>query len=847
MKFVGEHLLPGQLGHFFVILGFIASLLATISFFKASRETDLIQKNNWIKFARLAFFTQVISVTIIFSIIFFICSNHYYEYMYAYKHASKELEPKYLLACIWEGQEGSFLLWTIWHSVLGIIIIFRSKEWQAPVMTVISMAQFFLLMMILGIYIFDARIGNSPFTLTRNEIAGPIFSQENYLSFIKDGMGLNVLLRNYWMVIHPPVLFLGFASTIVPFAYAYAGIQTKRYGDWIKPVIPWALLSACVLGVGIMMGGKWAYESLSFGGYWAWDPVENASLVPWLILIAGLHTMVIYRSTGHSLRASYLFAILCFVFILYSTFLTRTGILGDTSVHAFTEAGNVINIMIGSFVLVFALPMLFLFFKNYKKIPAIHKEEATSSREFWMFIGSLVFFLAALFIIAITSIPVYNKTPLLKDIILKVHKGVLAMPEDPEFLYNKVMVLVAFIIGLLSAIAQFFKYKSSPTSYVIKKIALPTIVAIACTALLVIFYPLRFEKHGPGFLVAIYMAFFATIYAVVANAMYIWSGLNGKLKNAGGSVSHVGFALMLVGILISSSNKEVISSSMVNGILMPTAIDPLTKKPDDPKENLTLLRQVPTRMGAYEVTYQKDSLGHEKGRKFYELKFERKDPKTNAVVESFKVEPDVYMMKDNNMSSNPDTKSYLTKDVFTYISSALSDEKNEDTARFVTAELAEGDTAYYSKGMIILNKVVKNPVNEKYHFKPTDVALMADLNIISKDSMHYPAHPLIQVDDLGIVQTDDTVYAQNLFVKFIGVGDNKKIKLGIKESERPIDYVAVKSYIFPYINLVWLGLIIMAIGIAMSMIKRAEFSKAAAAVTLAFVSIALFYMFLLAN
>ena len=135
MKFEGEHLLPGQLGHFFVILGFIASLLATISFFKASRETDLIEKNNWIKFGRYCFFTQIASVAVIFLTIFFICSHHYYEYMYAYKHASKELEPKYLLACIWEGQEGSFLLWTIWHSVLGLFIMFRSKEWQAPVMT----------------------------------------------------------------------------------------------------------------------------------------------------------------------------------------------------------------------------------------------------------------------------------------------------------------------------------------------------------------------------------------------------------------------------------------------------------------------------------------------------------------------------------------------------------------------------------------------------------------------------------------------------------------------------------------------------------------------------------------
>jgi cytochrome c-type biogenesis protein CcmF len=837
MKFEGEHLLPGQLGHFFVILAFVSSIIATISFFNASRQPDSILKNNWLRLARASFFIQVIGVLAIFSIIFFICFNHYYEYMYAYKHASKELEYKYLLACIWEGQEGSFLLWTIWHSVLGIIIIFKSKEWQAPVMTVISFAQFFLLLMILGIYVFDVRIGNSPFTLTRNELAGPIFSQPNYLSFIKDGMGLNILLRNYWMVIHPPVLFLGFASTIIPFAYAYAGIQTKRYGDWVKPLLPWALFSACVLGVGIMMGGKWAYESLNFGGYWAWDPVENASLVPWLILIAGLHTMVIYKATGHSLRASYLFSILAFVFILYSTFLTRTGILGDTSVHAFTEAGKAINIMIITFVLAFTVPMFYLFFKNIKKIPAIHKEEQTSSREFWMFIGSLIFFLTALFIIAKTSVPVYNK----------IFGTSIAAPEEAEFSYNKVAVLVAIIIGMLTAVSQYLKYKSTPGLYLLKKIAVPTLGAAIITALLAVFYPITFYKHGSGFLGAIYVALFATIYSFLANAYYIWAGLKGNLKNAGAAVAHAGFALMLVGILISGSNKEVISSSNVNGINLPAGKDPMTKQNDDPRENLTLLRQVPTRMGNYEVIYLKDSAGHENGRKFFAIQFESKDPVSKKVTEKFTINPDVYMMKDNNMSSNPDTKSYLTKDIFTYISFALSDQKDIDTAAFNEVELKEGDTSFFSKGYLVLNKVIKNPDNERYHFKSTDVALMADITVVSKDSIKYKAMPAVQVDDLGVIHTDDTLYAQNLFLRFVGVSDNRKIKLGIKVTDKMIDFVTVKTYVFPYINLVWLGLIIMAAGLIMSMIKRAGFSTVQSTITLIFLIAALFYMFLLAN
>lgn len=841
MEFEGEHLLPGQIGQFFILLAFVASIISTIAYFTASRKTELIEKKSWLRFARISFFTQLASILVIFGIIFYICSNHFFEYMYAYKHASKELESKYLLACIWEGQEGSFLLWAIWHSILGVFIMLRSKEWEAPVMTVISFAQFFLMMMLLGLYVGEIRLGSNPFVLTRNEIAGPIFSQPDYLKFIKDGVGLNVLLRNYWMVIHPPVLFLGFASTIIPFAFAYAGIQTKRFGEWITPALPWALFGACVLGVGIMMGGKWAYESLSFGGYWAWDPVENASLVPWMILVAGLHTMVIFKATGHSLKASYLFAFLSFVFVLYSTFLTRTGILGDTSVHAFTDAGQAINVMILLFVASFTIPSLVLFFISLKKMPSEKKEESSNSREFWMFIGALVIFLAAIFIIAKTSIPVYNK----------IFGSSFAQPENVEFSYNKVIILVSIIIGLLSAIGQYFKYKKTEPGQVLKKLALPTLVAALITALLAVFYPIEYNKMGAGFFGAIYVALFASIYAFIANTMYIWSGLNGKLKAAGGSVAHLGFALMIVGILISASNKKVISSSMANGInLQISGKDPLTKQTDDPLENLTLIRQVPAAMGPYEVTYLKDSLGNETGRRFYELLFQRKDKTTKKVLEQFTLNPDVYLMKGNNMSSNPDTKTYLSKDVFTFISYTINkDNLPEDTAQFKIIELAEGDTGFYSRGMFVLDSVVRNPDNGKYHFKPTDLALMADITFISKDSMHYKASPLIHLDQYGLNQVDDTVYAQNLYVKFAGVteGTEKKVKIGIKESDKIIEYVTLKAYIFPHINLVWLGLIIMALGTVMSAVQRAKLSAFYGALALLASAAGLFYMFLLAN
>ncbi|HMK02645.1 MAG TPA: hypothetical protein VK489_00555, partial [Ferruginibacter sp.] len=236
----------------------------------------------------------------------------------------------------------------------------------------------------------------------------------------------------------------------------------------------------------------------------------------------------------------------------------------------------------------------------------------------------------------------------------------------------------------------------------------------------------------------------------------------------------------------------------------------------------------------------------EKGRRFYELRFQRKDA-AKKITEEFTLWPDVYIMKDNNMSSNPDTKAYISKDVFTYISYAINNEEQTDTAQFKVKEMAIGDTAFYSNGILILNDVVKNPHNEKYHFKPTDAALMADITLISKDSMHYKAMPLIQIDEFGVNQVDDTVYAQNLYLKFAGVTEGKKIKVGIKESEKFIEYVTLKAYVFPYINLVWLGLIIMAMGLVMSAIKRARLSTLYAALALILAGAGLFYMFLFAN
>lgn len=810
MDYIGEHLLPGQIGHFFIVLSIVASFVATFSYFRSAQSKSELDGAYWKKLARIAFITEVCCVVGTFVVLFYIIHSHLFEYHYAWKHSSLSLEFKYLLACFWEGQEGSFMLWSFWHCVLGLILIKTSKQWEAPVMTVVSFMQFALATMIAGIYIFNWKMGSNPFILLRDSgvldnapalhIAGDVNQplRPDYLLSIKDGNDLNPLLQNYWMVIHPPVLFLGFASTIVPFAFVIAGLWKKKFGEWTKPALPWALFSAAVFGVGIMMGAMWAYESLTFGGYWAWDPVENASLVPWLILISGIHTLLIYKHTGHSLRATHLFFILSFGFVLYSTFLTRSGILGETSVHAFTDLG--MNFQLLTFLLVFVVPALVYFAMRYKEIPAIKKEEAASSREFWMFIGALVFFLSAIVIIGKTSLPVLNKLIGTK----------LAPPENAEFSYNQIQIFVAIIVAALTAVTQYLKYKETSTKYFWKKIAIPTVLSIIAASLVLGFGDVNYEKETVGFMAAIWVAVACSVYTIIANASYVWIGIKGKLKISGGSVAHVGFGMVLLGILISSSKKEVLSDN-VNGIPAPLA------ETEDPRENLTLVKGLTSDMDNYSLTYEGDSSHPKKELSFYKIRFKRKDGK-----EEFVLTPNSFVNYKGNegLMSNPDARHYWTHDVFTYITSIANPDNTKDTASFKAVPLKVNDTVFYSNGFIVLEGLNTKDSLPKELFGEKGELHEAPLKIYSKTGSIYTVTTRLAVAKGNTLSLPDTITAESIVLRLQKVNADRTIELGIKESNSIMEYVTIKAYKFPFIRLLWFGVLVTAIGILMSMVHR---------------------------
>ena len=225
--YTGENLLIGNIGHFFVVLAFCTAIFSAVSYFFSANNNDHAV---WKKSARWSFYLHAFAVTGIFVTLFTIIYGHYFEYQYAWQHSSKSLPWYYMLSCFWEGQEGSFLLWMFWNAVIGLLLIFTVKSWESPVLAIVCLTQIVLGSMLLGI---DAgeiyKIGSSPFSLLREKMAtqAPIFRTPEYLAQITDGRGLNPLLQNYWMVIHPPTLFLGFALTVVPFAFVMSGIVLK--------------------------------------------------------------------------------------------------------------------------------------------------------------------------------------------------------------------------------------------------------------------------------------------------------------------------------------------------------------------------------------------------------------------------------------------------------------------------------------------------------------------------------------------------------------------------------------------------------------------------------------------
>lgn len=818
IQYIGEHLWAGEIGNIFVILAFVSALLAALSYFSAAQSEDLSPSfYSWNKLGRFAFRLHSFAVLGIVGTLFIMLFNHYFEFQYVWQHSNKEMDMQYIASCFWEGQEGSFLLWSFWHVVIGNILIRTLRpspggeglgvRWEAPVMATVSLVQVFLGSMLLGIYLWDYKLGSNPFTVLLREHPDfkylPFVQNPNYLDKL-DGKGLNPLLQNYWMVIHPPTLFLGFASTVVPFAFAIAGLWKKRYNEWQKPALPWTFFGIMVLGTGILMGGAWAYEALSFGGFWAWDPVENASLVPWITFVGAGHVMMIHKNKGQSLFATFFLAFITFILILYSTFLTRSGILGDSSVHAFTDLGMSGQLLV--YLFFFILLPIVLLIVNFKNLPKEKQEDSIWSREFWMLIGALILAIAAFQISLTTSIPVINK----------VFGTNLAPPAEGKIFehYHQWQIPFGILVLSLMAITQFFKYKNTDPKEMRKHILIPLMVALVLAV--AIAFMLNWFSQGSTLFYALLL--FATLFAVLGNITYWVRILKGRFAHAGPSIAHVGFGLILLGALISTSKSENISINREGDV-------EVFGKDFSNKDCILLQRDDTVQMGDYFVSYR--NTRKEGVNVFYDVDYMQKDAGGNYTT-AFMLSPRVQVNPKMGNVAEPDTRHFLSKDIYTHIKYA---DLEANQANNVPAEsykephnntIAIGDTFFTSNSIVVLEKLVTQVDKEKLGIPKADIAVGATIKIFDVYGKIREAMPVYYITDSIPNAIETEVPELGLKFAFWQINpETGKVDISVAEkvSDKK-DFIVMQAIVFPYINILWTGCMVMIIGTIIAIRQR---------------------------
>ena len=846
------HTFIGDLGHWSVIVSFVSALVSVIAYHLSQNNAITPHAQSWLLFARRAFYVHSLAVVGVIICLFSIIYNHYYQYHYAWSHSSNNLPVYYMISCFWEGQEGSFLLWIFWHVCLGLLLIRNAKTWEAPVMEIFALVQMFLTSMILGVVFFgEFKIGSSPFLLLREAMPdAPIFATDaNFVP--KDGTGLNPLLQNYWMVIHPPTLFLGFALTLVPFAFAVAALRNGSYKEWIRPALPWVIGGAAVLGIGIMMGAYWAYETLNFGGYWNWDPVENAVYVPWLVMVAALHVMITFQKSNIALKAAFVLNIATFILILYSTFLTRSGVLGEASVHSFTDLGLSGQLVV--YLLAFLAVAVFYLAKAWKNIPTHAEEVSAYSREFWIFMGATVLCLASFQVIVATSIPAYNAFLGMFGITSK-----LAPPADQVQFYNKFQLWAGVAIALLSGTGQFFFWKKMDRETLLKAMNLPVVITMLAASVCMILFELKDWKH--------IILLTVSLYSVVSNLTILVKMLKTNPKLAGGSVAHIGIALMLLGILASAGYDRVVSLN-VTGLLYNRNFSEEMNK-----ENLLLFRNQPQFMKAVEQTSGKSNYEYTltyKGQRmesgqfpqyidnenlsptadpyrmvtltdlvhdgktyftkgdtiqvyneniYYEIEYKKGNGQTFTLFPRVQTNPQMGTVP------SPDIQHVIDRDLYTHITNIPDPEQERKWTEMEKHTLAIGDTFFINDYVAVFDNVYTAPKTSE-----DEITVIAQIRLLDKNREYLlkPQYTLRIAEGLGkaIPETNMTLGVKISLDKIEPPTKDQVGKFHFASSSTQKDWVIMKAVEKPFINILWLGVMVVSIGLTIAGMRRYQEAK----------------------
>jgi cytochrome c-type biogenesis protein CcmF len=564
----------------------LAGLASTVTYWLSIKHPD-----KWRAPARQSYVLMTFAIVIASGLLMYLLVTHDYRLHYVWAYSDNLLPLHYLVSTFWGGQEGSFLLWIFWGVLLGLPLMRFAKSYEPRVMVVYNLTLLSLIILL---------VKQDPFRFHEGLTAGmtPM-----------DGQGLNPLLQNPWMVIHPPVMFIGYAASAIPFAFAIAALWMQRYDEWTKVSLPWVLLSLVSLGTAIMLGGYWAYETLGWGGYWGWDPVENASLVPWLATLALSHGMLLQRGRNRFRRLNLILAMAAFLLVVYATFLTRSGVLADFSVHSFVDLG-ITGWLVFNMLFFITLSAGFLIYR-WREIPTEVGDEPFMSRTIFYVVGILLTVLIGLVVLFGTSAPLISR--------------LWGQPAQvgPDF-YNRMGFWLAVVFALALGATPFLGWAKARAGWQ-RNLAVTLAVTAALTGLGMAF-------GLQGFKSIVYVA--AALFVVVANT---WATVeyvrNGRLRMAGGAVAHIGLGLMLLAFLTTGWLGQ--------------------------ERKIRLSEGEPSEVLGYTMTFRGVEKPTPQARDAMVVEL------TSPRGRNFVLKPKMWVnQKSNQLIANPDIKSFLTTDLY---------------------------------------------------------------------------------------------------------------------------------------------------------------------------------------
>ncbi len=522
------------------LYGLFASLLGAV-----------LKQHRIVRSAERAAIASCASILLALASLLYLLATSDFSVTHVVQSTSRDLPLFYKLAALWGAHDGSMLLWVFVTAVFsGIVVLqnrFRYRDMMPYVVAVLMVNLSFFL--ILNIFL------SNPF----NELVQVLPDGTMQKFSPADGRGLNPLLQYWAMVIHPPILYLGFIGFVVPFAFAIAALITRQLSDtWIRTTRRWTLVTWLFLGVGLILGGKWAYVELGWGGYWGWDPVENSSLMPWLAGTAFLHSVIVQERKGMLKVWNVLLVVITYLLGIFGTFITRSGIIN--SVHAFADS------KLGVFFLYYMLLVLgaslYLIVDRLPYLKSERRLDSVLSRESAFLFNNLLLLVACFAVLWGTMFPVLSNWV----------EGTKITVGPPFF--NNVGIPIGLMLLLLTGVGPLFAWRKTSVESLKKAFLWPVILALlVCVVLLAAgmrsFYVLVSFTLSMFVLVTIVQEFWKGTLVRVRKTgeHFALAMVNLTLRNKrryGGYVVHLAVVLMFIGLTGNAFNRET-SQAMIPG------------------------------------------------------------------------------------------------------------------------------------------------------------------------------------------------------------------------------------------------------------------------------------------